>query len=106
MSSDRLDIVSARTCLPSRYQATHVPLRDRCIATVLDVTISIRLQDATSQKTTSHRRENHKNLTKRILLTLILRACATILLLERSRRFVKFRNLSVLSSIRNRNLFG
>jgi hypothetical protein len=27
------------TCLPSRYQATHIHSRDRCIATVLHATI-------------------------------------------------------------------
>jgi hypothetical protein len=35
----RLDIVSAETCLLSRHQATHVSSSDRCIATVLHVTM-------------------------------------------------------------------
>jgi hypothetical protein len=39
LCSDSLDIVSAETCLPSRYQATYVPSRDRCVAMVLHVTV-------------------------------------------------------------------
>jgi hypothetical protein len=39
--NDSTDIVSAGTCLPSRYSATHVPSRVRCTATVLHATILI-----------------------------------------------------------------
>jgi hypothetical protein len=36
---NKSDIISTGRCLPSRYQATHVPYRDHCIATVLHITI-------------------------------------------------------------------
>jgi hypothetical protein len=43
LPSNSLDIVFAGMCLPSRYQATYDPSRDRCIATVLHVIIYFKI---------------------------------------------------------------